>query len=62
MTIYIIGFFVLVLLLVPVVVIAVKHFAKRTTVRREGSPDPKNGTPVTLDRSPEMPKMPGATS
>jgi hypothetical protein len=62
-TLYIVIF--LLVLLIPVV-LGIAYFAKRMSVKREAvrgrTEEPKNGTPVTLDRNPEMPKMPGATS
>ena len=63
MTLYILIF--LVIFLIPVV-IGIAYFGKRLSVKREAEhrrgEEPKNGTPVTLDRNPNMPKMPGATS
>jgi len=60
-TIYIICF--LLLGLIPIV-FGVGYFARVASRRRTRvrGPEVRNGTPVTLDRSPDMPKMPGATS
>ena len=46
----------LVILLIPVI-LGVVYFRRKSATSVE-----KNGTPVTLDRNPEQPKMPGATS
>ncbi len=73
MTIYIL---IIVLLIGVPLVIGISYLAKNTsekhrvargrddspTVVKEGSREPRKGDPVTLDRSPEMPHKPGATS
>jgi hypothetical protein len=55
----------LIVFLIPVV-LGVVYFRKQMSGRRQrervNGEEAKNGTPVTLDRNPEMPKMPGATS
>ena len=63
MGIYVVTF--LVMFLIPVV-FGVVYFMKQVSVKRQREriygKEPKNATPVTLDRNPQMPKMPGATS
>lgn len=62
--------FIGILILIPIV-IGVAYVARNMSAKRAGgrvhgreseSGEPKNATPVTLDRNPEMPHRPGATS
>lgn len=62
-TILFIGLLVLIPLVIGIAYVARNASSRRTAVRgREPDAEPKKGTPVTLDRNPEMPHRPGATS
>jgi hypothetical protein len=51
------------LVLIPLVIGIAYHARNVSEKRRRASRgEPKNATPVTLDRNPEMPHRPGATS
>ena len=52
------------LIIVIPAVIGIAYLANRAANKRKNVRGrlPRNGEPVTLDRNPQMPKMPGATS
>lgn len=53
---------VLAVLVLVGVAVAIGTIVRRGSEKRRGVEAPKKGEPVTLDRSPEMPHRPGATS